>query len=165
MIPIHRGPYRGKGEDGQPDNRILYVTSVCQEGDRVVFTAFFDTCTFEGILRLGIGKKEDYTRVTFAEFVELVAHELEDPRIEWKRLEEQPKLADLVFTCRAGCEHAVNFPRKSLTTAEICAEITDQTGVPTTIENGAMTIDVGFHKVQTGIMVTDAAGPTSEDEA
>ncbi len=86
MINIHKGPYRGKGEDGQPDNRILYVTAVCPDGDVVTYCEFLDTCTFRGILRMGLGKKDkDYTRVTFAEFADLVAHELVDQDIEWRR--------------------------------------------------------------------------------
>jgi hypothetical protein len=87
MIPIHKGPYRGKGEDGQPDNRILYVTAVCPKDDVVTYAEFTDSCTLGGILRMGVGKSSEdvYKRVTFAEFADLVAHELEWQRLTWRR--------------------------------------------------------------------------------
>jgi hypothetical protein len=166
-ITIHKGPYRGKDEDGKPDNRILYVTAASPADDLVTYAEFTDTCTLGGILRMGVDRSSEdfYSRVSFAEFREMVAHELEWQQIEWRR-KVVPKLVDLGFVCQAGCKHSVTFPRKDLAAAEICAEITDQTGVPTTIENGAVTIDLNFHKIRLlGSVPVDAAGPISEDEA
>jgi hypothetical protein len=130
---------------------VYVVTAVCR--DVVTYTAIHDTCDFVSCLRY----HAKYTRTTREQFASVAQHEVVIQPMVWRKAAPR-RVGDLLFTCYGGCDHEVTFPRDNLTQEQICKEVTAQTGVPASMVNGAIQIDLLYHKpavTKLGIEIED----------